>query len=78
MKTKDKKELYSKTIEELKNILKITKEEIFKLKLENFQKKLKNTSSISVKRKDLAKILTILRGKELEVETMNKSQALKK
>lgn len=65
MKTKEKKELQTKTRDELKSLLRAIDEEIFKLRLENFRKKLKNVSSISLKRKDKARIMTILREKEL-------------
>lgn len=65
MKTKDKKELKAKTIDELKNLLKQVREELLNLKIENSRKKLKNTSLIYQKRKDLACMLTTLREKEL-------------
>lgn len=69
MKTKDKKELKVKTIDELKNLLKQVREELFNLKIENSRKKLKNTSLIYQKRKDKARILTTLREKELSDES---------
>ncbi|MBI2074391.1 MAG: 50S ribosomal protein L29 [Candidatus Levybacteria bacterium] len=66
MKTKVKKELHTKTIEELKSLVNQTREELSNLKLEKVRKKLKNTSSILQKRKDMARILTILNEKEAE------------
>lgn len=64
MKTKTKKELHVKTASELKTALKEAKEELFSLRLQKTQKKLKNLRSIFEKRKDIAKILTILKEKE--------------
>ena len=65
MKTKAKKELHSKTGEELKVLLKTVKDEFFSLQLEHAQQKLKNTSSLLHKRKDIARINTILQEKNL-------------
>jgi len=65
MKSKDKKQLHTKTIDELKNAVKTAKEEMFKLGLEHIQKKLKNTQSLFHLRKDLAIMQTILREKEI-------------
>lgn len=66
MKTKEKKELREKTIPELKTALREAREEIFSLKLQKAQKKLKNVRLLFEKRKDIARIQTILREKELE------------
>lgn len=66
MKTKQKKELHTRTMQELKVMLKEAKEELFSLKLEKVQRKLKNLRSIFEKRKNIAKILTILREKEID------------
>ncbi|MBI2195663.1 MAG: 50S ribosomal protein L29 [Candidatus Levybacteria bacterium] len=68
MKTKDIKDLHSKTEEELKGMYKIAKEDLLELNLSKSLAKLKNTSSIFSKKKDIARILTILRGKELANE----------
>lgn len=70
MKSKAKKELHTKTMQELKQLLKETKDEIFKLKIEHARKKLKNTSLISGKRKDLAKIMTMIKEGELKNENI--------
>ena len=64
MKTKEKKELHGKKIAELRALLKTMREELFSLKLEYNRRKLKNTSSILHKRKDIATIQTILEEKE--------------
>ncbi|OGH17875.1 MAG: 50S ribosomal protein L29 [Candidatus Levybacteria bacterium RIFCSPHIGHO2_02_FULL_37_10] len=65
MKTKDKKELHLKSSEELGNLIIQMKNSLAGLKLEKTQNKLKNTSQLSVKRREIAQMLTILRGKEL-------------
>jgi ribosomal protein L29 len=66
MKTKQKKELFGKTINELKALLKEAKEALFNLNLEKVQNKLKNKRSIFVKRREIAQIQTAKRLKELE------------
>lgn len=58
-------ELRSKSIEELKRLLEETQSEIKKLIMELKSRKLKNTASIEQKRKDIARILTFVREKEL-------------
>ena len=65
MKTTEKKELFAKTIEELKNILSQTRNELFNLKIELSQNKLKNTREVLLRRKKIAMILTSIREKEL-------------
>ncbi len=65
MKTKEKKEIFGKTIKELKVLLKEAREVLFNLKLDKAQDKLKNKRSIFFKKKEIAKILTAIREKEL-------------
>ncbi|MBI4084520.1 MAG: 50S ribosomal protein L29 [Candidatus Levybacteria bacterium] len=65
MKTKDVKELHTKSKEELKKMLTEAKDALFSQQMEHQQMKLKNTRSLSMKRKDIARIASILRGKEL-------------
>lgn len=65
MKTRDIKDLHAKTAEELAGMYKTLKDEVLQLNLEKAQNKLKNTRSIFWKKKDIARILTILRQKEL-------------
>ncbi len=65
MKTKDKKELHSKSLTELKTLVMGTLDLLSDLKLSKSQNKLKNTRQIFVKRKEVAQILTIIREKEL-------------
>lgn len=68
MKAKDKKELHKKSIQELRKMVSEAKDALAKLKLEKVQNKLKNTSQLSVKRREIAQILTIMRIKELQKE----------
>lgn len=62
---KDLKEISSKTEKDLKELLKSKREELFKLKLDNKQNKLKNTRIIYNSRKEISRILTLIREKEL-------------
>ena len=66
MKTKEKKDLHTKSITELRTMLKNAKDVVFTAKLEKSQNKLKNTSSLSIKRKEIAQILTIIKEKEIK------------
>lgn len=68
MKTKDKKELFTKSKEELKSLLKEERQALITLRLEKAQNKLKNTRAIFFKRKDIARILTVLKEKEFKNE----------
>lgn len=68
MKIKETKELKNKSKEELKTLLEQIKEELFNLVLSHNLRKLKNTRLIFNKRKDMARILTTLHGKELSNE----------
>jgi ribosomal protein L29 len=73
MKTKDKKELHLKSIKELNNMVTKAKDEIVALNLDKIQNKLKNTSQLWIKRKEIAQMLTIIRMKELaEIKAKNK------
>lgn len=64
MKTKDKKQLHTKTKEELAVQLKESKNELFTLQMDQARHQLKNTRSLHMKRKDIARILTSLKQKE--------------
>ncbi|KKP79845.1 MAG: 50S ribosomal protein L29 [Candidatus Levybacteria bacterium GW2011_GWB1_35_5] len=66
MKTKDRKDMFTKTDKELKKILLDAKDSLFNLRIDLSQNKLKNTTSIVLKRKEIALILTVLRQKEFE------------
>ncbi|MBP5466496.1 MAG: 50S ribosomal protein L29 [Clostridia bacterium] len=62
MKTKEIREL---TVEELNTKLKELKEELFNLRFRHAIGQLENPASLNVCKKDIAKVKTILREKEL-------------
>jgi ribosomal protein L29 len=66
MKTKERKDLHTKSQVELRTMLKSLKDAVFTAKLELSQNKLKNTRSIFLKRKEIAQILSILKEKEIK------------
>lgn len=59
------KENVTKSEKELKDTLSAKKEELFGLMMDAKQNKLKNTRSIYNSRKDIARLLTLIREKEL-------------
>jgi ribosomal protein L29 len=65
MKTKDKKELFTRNEKELRKALSEAKTALFNLVLDNRQNKLKNTRQIFWKKKEIALILTALKEKEI-------------
>lgn len=65
MKLKDRKELHAKSIKELGKQVMDAKDALAELILEKVQNKLKNTSLIFVKRKEISQMLTIMRMKQL-------------
>jgi ribosomal protein L29 len=65
MKSKEKKELFTKSEKELRKALKEAREALFNLNLDNRQNKLKNTRQLFWKRKEIAFILTALKEKEI-------------
>jgi len=69
---KNLKEFAAKTREELLDLLKTKREDLFKLDLEKQQNKLKNTRSIFNTKKDIARILTLIREKELALKEEQK------
>lgn len=66
MKHRDKKNIFTKEEKELVKKLKDARTELFNLKMDLTQNKLKNVKSVISKRKEIAVILTALREKELE------------
>lgn len=60
-KNNDKNTLVGKTKEELVKLAADARKELFNLRLDNSQRKLKNTSSLMTKRKEIARILTKIR-----------------
>ncbi len=65
MKTKEKKDLFTKSSNELGKLLSEAREDLVNLNLEKVQNKLKNQRSIFMKRKEIALIATALREKKI-------------
>lgn len=65
---KDIKDISSKTEKDLKDLLKTKREDLFKLNLDNKQNKLKNTRIIFITRKEIARVMTLIKEKELIAE----------
>jgi len=65
MRLKDKQTLRLNTLQEFKKMLEKARNELFLLKIDKAQNKLKNTRSLFLKRKEIALILTLIREKEL-------------
>lgn len=74
MKSKDKKELHTKSIKELRALAIEAKDAFAALRLDKTQNKLKNTSLLSLKRKEIAQMLTIIRLKELVEVQLEKKE----
>ncbi len=74
MKTKEKRELFTKTIDELRSLLKESRNELFDLKLSLSQKKLKNTREVFWKRKKIAMILTAMKEKSFVLAIAEKQR----
>jgi ribosomal protein L29 len=72
MKSKDKKELFTKSDKELKKALLEARNSLLDLVLELKQNKLKNTRQIFWKKKEIALILTALKEKELTNENITR------
>jgi ribosomal protein L29 len=65
MKSKNRKELHAKSVKELTNLVTEAKDALANLKMDRTLNKLKNTSVLSIKRKEIAQMLTIIKMKEL-------------
>jgi large subunit ribosomal protein L29 len=62
--------------EELKQALARTRDELFRLQLGQYTNQVTSTAGLTTKRRDIARILTILRARELGTETQaQKAQA---
>ncbi|MFC1727534.1 50S ribosomal protein L29 [Patescibacteria group bacterium] len=72
MKLKQIKALHSKSVKELMELLKKTEKELVSLKMDLGIGKLKNVRQVREKKRDLARVKTILRKKELEVPKTKK------
>jgi ribosomal protein L29 len=64
MKTSIKKDLHTKTADELKKLIKVAQTAFGALMFEKEQNTLKNTREVFLKRKEIAVLKTILREKE--------------
>lgn len=64
MRSNDRKALHTKDSSELKKLFDEARKALVALKLEHAQRKLKNTQSMYIKRKEIAKIQTVLQEKE--------------
>lgn len=70
MKSKEKKQLIGKAMVELQSDVKKLRSEITSILLDKVQGKLKNTSSVTNKRREIAVIKTIMREKEMQNENI--------
>lgn len=66
MKSKEKKDLHTKSVNELRTMLGEAKAALMTLKLDHSLHKLKNTTDLRRKRVDIARIQSILQEKVLE------------
>ncbi|OGH23802.1 MAG: 50S ribosomal protein L29 [Candidatus Levybacteria bacterium RIFCSPHIGHO2_02_FULL_42_12] len=64
MKKKDMQALRNKDANEFRRMIDEAKKELFKLKLDLSMQKLKNTRAVFEKRKDIARLLTLLEEKK--------------
>ena len=67
MKKKELKELHQKSQQDLQSLMKKAQEELVKLKMDRKAGRLKNVRLPENKRRDLARIKTILKEKELNL-----------
>ncbi len=67
MKKNDKAEILSRDLKDLRKLVKEKKDELFNLVLDNSQFKLKNNRQIFHTKKDIARILSAIREKELAI-----------
>lgn len=77
MKTKDRKEIFTKTENELKKTLSDARKALLDFSLELKQNKLKNTRQIFWKRKEIAWILTAIKEKEIIKKEQSKETEIK-
>ena len=78
MKTNEKKDLQTKTVEELIKLLKEAKEAFMAAKLAHQQNKLQNTRELFNTRKKIATILTIMNMKKVTVAPVAEAAVEKK
>ena len=68
MKNKEFKELMTKSLEELNTELKNKKSKLFNLRFQLATGQLENTSTITECKRDIARVLTIIRQRELSAK----------
>ena len=68
MKNKEFKELLTKTSEELNTELKNKKSELFNLRFQLATGQLENTATITECKRDITRVLTVLRQRELSAK----------
>ena len=68
MKNKEFKELLTKTSEELNTELKNKKSELFNLRFQLATGQLENTATITECKRDIARVLTVLRQREVSAK----------
>ena len=68
MKNKEFKELLTKTSEELNTELKNKKSELFNLRFQLATGQLENTATITECKRDIARVLTVIRQRELSAK----------
>ena len=67
-----------KTVEELQAALADTRDELFRLHLGQYTNQVTSTAALTTKRRDIARILTILRARTIGVETQAQKRTGKK
>jgi large subunit ribosomal protein L29 len=60
-------DLREKSVEDLRELQKTLAHDVFESRLKNFTNRLDDTSSIRKTRRDLARVITLLRERELNV-----------
>lgn len=67
--------LRDQTDEELRSALATTRDELFRLQLGQYTNQVTSTAALTTKRRDIARILTILNGRQLGSETQAQKTA---
>ena len=68
------KELRDRSVEELKTMESNLRQEVFKAKFDNHTNQLYDSSELPKKRRDLARVMTVLHERELGIERGGPSQ----
>jgi large subunit ribosomal protein L29 len=70
-------DLREKSVEDLRELQKTLAHDVFESRLKNFTNRLGDMSSIRKTRRDLARVITLLRERELSVATGNERNEAK-